>query len=87
MTYWIAPIKAASRTAHGEGVAETLAMARESIPPQIIVLEIEVDSAPVSSNLNGFVFRALEPAVDSIERMVKAGLPEETRRRREGPLN
>lgn len=81
----LAAFNVGSGTAHGWGVAETLAMARainrESVPPQMVVLGIEVDGVAVGSGLSAPVVCALEPAANLIERLVRAALTEPAGRR------
>ena len=81
----LAAFNVASATAHGWGVAETLAMVRaidrESVPAQIVALGIEIDGVAVDSDMSAPAVRALEPAADLIERLVRAALTYPTGRR------
>lgn len=79
-----------SASAHGWRVAETLSLSRsidrESLPPRMIVLGVEVEGVAAGSDLSGAA-RVLDPAAVLIECLVRAALAEEPDRRLVAPSN
>jgi hydrogenase maturation protease len=71
----IAPFTAGSDSAHGWGVAETLALGRqlsaEELPAQITLIGIEMAQAALGQPLSPAVTAALPRAVEAIETQVR----------------
>ncbi len=74
----LAAFGADSRSAHGWGVGETLALARlvcpERLPESLCIIGIEVDSVQPGSGLSPAVAAALDGAADMIEAYVREAL-------------